>query len=443
MRQSDKVPTGSGSRIDEHTAGRVETTTLANGLTVVSERMPHLKTASLGVWVKAGSRHETDAEHGLSHLLEHMAFKGTGRRSAIDIAVEIEAVGGDLNAATSTEGTAYYARVLGEDVPVAVDVIADILLNPAFDGQELDRERDVILQEIAAYQDSPDDLIYDLVQSAAYPGQAIGRPIIGTPDTVMAITRADLILYRERHYTGRNMVLSAAGAVDHAQLVELAETHFGALPAGEPRDAQPARYVGGALASGRPFEQAHVLVALPAPSYRDAGFYASQVLSGAFGGGMSSRLFQEARERRGLCYSIYSSSWGLSDTGLFMIHAATSADLLPSLIDVVCECYRDVCEGGFSNEEIGRAKAQLKAGLMMSLESSSARAEQMARQLIAHGRIKYPQELLDAVDGVEADQVRASAATAGARGAASVGIVGVGAGADMLASETQQRLRRS
>jgi predicted Zn-dependent peptidase len=441
MRPHDAAESGSPPQLATQTGTQVEITRLDNGLTVVSERMPHLLTASLGVWVSAGARHETEHEHGLSHFLEHMAFKGTARRSAIEIAVEIEAVGGDLNAATSTEGTAYYARVLGEDLPVAVDVIADILLNPKFDQAEVDRERDVILQEIAALQDSPDDIVYDLVQAAAFPGQAIGRPIIGTPESVMSLTRDDLMSYRERNYTGANMVLAAAGAVDHAELVALAHEHFGQLPAGQSRVAEQAQYVGGTLAGERMFEQAHVLIALPAPSFRKPEYYASQVLSGALGGGMSSRLFQEAREQRGLCYSIYSSSWGLSDTGLFMIHAATSTDLLPSLIDVVCEEYRAIIDAGFTADEINRAKAQLKAGLMMSLESSSARCEQMARQLIAYGRVKYPAELLDAVNAVKSDEIQACAGASCTSAPATVAIVGAGPDADVLARETRDRFR--
>ena len=305
----------------------IETTALANGLRVVSHAMPHLETVSLGVWVGVGARCESGAQHGISHLLEHMALKGTARRSAREIAEEIETVGGDLNAATSLETTAYYARVLKADIPLAVDIIADIVRDPKFDAGELAREQDVIMQEIAAAEDSPDDVAYDLAQAAAFPDQPVGRPILGTCESVRSFTPDDLTAYMKSHYAPGSMVLAAAGAVDHAQLVQLAEARFGEMEVREPHITDPAQYAGGFARSSRPFEQSHIVVSFQGPSYCNEAIYTGQILSSMLGGGMSSRLFQEAREARGLCYSIYSFCWGLSDTGLFGIHAATGSPI--------------------------------------------------------------------------------------------------------------------
>jgi len=382
---------------------------LSNGLRVVSHEMPHLGTVALGVWVASGARHEAEAEHGISHLLEHMAFKGTRRRTARAIAEEIEQVGGDLNAATSLDTTCYYARVLKDDVAVALDILADIIQNPLYSEDDLEREREVILQEIASTKDSPDDTVYDLFQDAAFPAQPLGRPILGTPESVTRLTATDLRAFLGSRYRAGSMVLSAAGNISHETLVKYAEALFGGLPAGETPSAEPALYVGGPRVSPRSFEQAHVVLGYRGLSYRDPAFYTAQVYSGLLGGGMSSRLFQEVREKRGLCYSIYSSAWGLGDTGLISVHASTGPETLQELVDVVRhELARSVSEKP-DEREIQRAKAQLKTGLLMSLESSVSRAEQMARQLLALGRLLPADELIARVDEVTADAVRDTA----------------------------------
>lgn len=382
---------------------------LPNGLRVVSHEMPHLGTVALGVWVASGARHEAVAEHGISHLLEHMAFKGTSRRSARDIAEEIEHVGGDLNAATSLDTTCYYARVLKDDIGVALDILADIIQNPLYSTDDLEREREVILQEIASTKDSPDDTVYDLFQDAAFPGQALGRPILGTPESVTSFSADHLRAFLDLRYRAGSMVLSAAGNVSHEALVKQAEQLFGGLPPGVTPGATPARYVGGRKTSCRVFEQAHVVMGYRGLAYNDPAFYAAQVYSGLLGGGMSSRLFQEVRERRGLCYSIYSSAWGLADTGLLSVHASTGPETLRELVDVIRqELARSVSEKP-DEREIHRAKAQLKTGLLMSLESSASRAEQMARQLLAFGRLLSPEELIERVDAVTAESVRNTA----------------------------------
>lgn len=411
-------------------------TALPNGLRIVTHAMPHVETVSLGVWVATGARHERLQEAGISHLLEHMAFKGTRTRSARAIAEEIETVGGDLNAATSIELTSYYARVLRGDEAVAVNLLADILQNSVFAEDELEREREVILQEIAAIRDNPDEIAYDLVHDAAYPDQPVGRPIIGTPDSVRAITSADLATFLANGYRPSRMVVAAAGAIHHDDFVRHVEAQFGRLTDGTAGEERPAYYVGGIRAEKKAFEQSHLLVGFDGPSYRDPAFYTAQVFSGLFGGGMSSRLFQEVRERRGLCYSIYSSAWGLKDTGMLGIHAATGPEMMNQLIDVVGDELRRIAKDGPEAAEIARAKAQLKAGLLMALESSASRCEQMARQLLAHDRLIDASELIARVDAVTHDDLTAYAARLSAR-PPSVAVVGAGKGSLAFAEAAQ------
>jgi len=418
----------------------IESTTLDNGLTVVSHTMPHLKTVSAGVWVASGSRHERDAEHGISHLLEHMAFKGTARRSACEIAEEIEQVGGDLNAATSLELTAYYVRVLEGDDALAMDILSDILTNPALEAEELEREKEVVLQEIASFDDVPDEIAYDLVQDAAFTGQSVGRPVIGTPDSVSGFSSSDLTSILQRQYVPSRMVVSAAGAIRHDDLVRHARDKFGVLPGGAGDDGAPARFVGGARGSGRRFGQSHLLFGFESPSYRDPRFYACQVFSGILGGGMSSRLFQEAREKRGLCYSIYSSAWGLTDGGMFNIHAATSAEQLNELRTVMINELNRAANTRADTRELERAKAGLKAGLLMSLESSSSRAEQMARQIIGFGRLFDANELIDKVEAVTSEDVRLFAETLAGSTNPAVAVVGCGKSSNAEAETTLAQL---
>ena len=402
--------------------------TLKNGMRVVSHHMPHVETTSLGVWVGVGARHETKNQHGLSHFLEHMAFKGTKRRTAMEIAEEIEQAGGEINAATSLETTAYYARVLKGDEELALDIFADILQNSTFDETELGREREVILQEIAATQDSPEEIAFDLIQEAAFPDQPVGRPILGTPESVGAAGAADLRAFMSERYVAADMVVSAAGAIRHEDLERHARAQFGGLSRGSKAgaiDSVPARYTGGARSSARTFEQSHVVLGFEGPSYKAEDVFTAQVFSGLFGGGMSSRLFQEVRERRGLCYAIYSSAWGLKDSGMFQIHAATGANMVEELIGVIGSELEGIADAGPSEREVQRAKAQLKAGLLMSLESSGARAEQMARHLLVHGRLIESEELVAKVEAVSAEGVKALARKI-TTAAPSVAVVGAG-----------------
>lgn len=385
----------------------VEHTILSNGITVVTHAMPHLESASLGVWVRSGSRNETSQQHGISHLLEHMAFKGTKKRTARSIAEEIEAVGGDLNAATSVENTSYYARVLKEDVPLALDILSDILLNARFDDDELRREQHVILQEIGATLDNPEDLVFDAFQDIAFQGQSIGRTILGTAETVEGFSTGDLRRFLNSQYRPSDMVISAAGAVDHDKFVRQTEDAFGALtkPDVSVNDHQQASYTGGQFIQSKDLMEAQLLIGFEGHSYRDEQFYGTQLLASVLGGGMASRLFQEVRESRGLCYSIYAFHWGFSDTGLFGIHAATGREDIPELVPVVLDELLRACDE-ISENEVKRARAQVRASLLMSLESPSARAAQIARQMLVFGRVIDLNELVAKVDAITPADLR-------------------------------------
>ena len=387
----------------------VEVTRLQNGLTVVSETMPHLESAALGVWVRAGARNESREEHGVAHLLEHMAFKGTKRRSAIQIAEEIENVGGDVNAATSVETTSYYARVLRDDVELGVDILHDILANSVFDADELGREQHVVLQEIGAANDTPDDLAFDFFQETAFQGQPIGRPILGTPETVSAFTPEHLRSYLDTHYCGPELVLSAAGAVDHERLVKQAGDLFGAFPDRSGPAAQQAFYRGGEKLVKRDFQETQIVMGFEGRAYQVRDFYASQLLATVLGGGMSSRLFQEVRERRGLCYSIYAFHWAFSDTGIFGIHAATGEEDVKELVPVIVDELLKAADG-ISEAEVNRARAQIRSGLLMSMESPASRAGQIARQILLYGRLVPLEELNDRLAAISAERLQDLAA---------------------------------
>ncbi|MGH6944994.1 MAG: M16 family metallopeptidase [Geminicoccaceae bacterium] len=380
-------------------------TTLPCGLRVASVTMAELKTASVGIWVDVGARYEAPEVNGVAHLLEHMAFKGTRGRTAKDIAEAIESVGGHLNAYTSREHTAYYARILADDLPLAVDLLADILQRSTFDEAELAKERSVVLQEIGQVQDTPDDLVFDLFQETAFPGQALGRSILGPPEIVADMPRRALTDYMGRHYGPERMVLAAAGQVEHQRLVELALRLLSELPKTPEPPFDPGRYAGGDHRDERDLEQAHVILGLPAFSYTDDDLYALQVFSTALGGGMSSRLFQEVREKRGLVYSIFSFASCYADTGVLGIYAGTGERETADLVPVVCEELLKLIDAP-AEEEISRARAQHKSGLLMSLESCSAQSEELARQLLIFGRRIPLDEMVARIDAVDADAIR-------------------------------------
>ena len=382
----------------------VRITTLPSGLRVVSDHIPHVESAAVGVWVHVGARHEAAEINGVAHLLEHMAFKGTATRSAQRIAEEIEAVGGSVNAYTSRENTAYYARVLKADVPLAIDILSDILQHSIFDETELERERAVIIQEIGQSFDTPEDLIFDQMQEVLYPDQPLGRPILGTEALIKTIPRADIAGYMKRNYTASGMVLAAAGNVDHAALVAQAETAFAEIGQGAPPEAAPARYAGGERYENRDFEQVHFTLGFDGVPYGDPDYYAANVFSYLLGGGMSSRLFQEIREKRGLVYSIYSFTSPYRDAGNFGIYAGTGETEVDELVPVLCDELHKVTVK-IDAEELARTKAQMRAGLLMSLESTSSRCERLAQNMLIHGRVFSYQEIIDKIDAVDASAV--------------------------------------
>jgi len=389
----------------------VRLTRLPNGLTIVSEHMPRVETVSFGAYVAAGTRHESAAENGVSHFLEHMAFKGTEKRDALAIAREIENVGGHLNAYTSRENTAYYCKVLKEDVGLAADIIGDILTHSTFIPEELERERGVILQEIGQANDTPDDIIFDHFQTTAYPGQPLGRPTLGTEDVIKAMQRSTLTDYMRHHYGPERMVVAAAGAVDHDRMLDLVQTHFADLPQVAPPPPEAARYAGGEFREDDDLEQVHIVLGFPAAGYKDRLYYPSLLLSTLLGGGMSSRLFQEIREKRGLVYSIYSFAHPFQDGGLFAVYAGTGEKEAEELVPVTVEELRKV-QTDVTQDELDRAKAQFRASLLMSMESTGSRTEQLARQIQVHGRIIPVEETKARIAAVTIEQVQEAARAA-------------------------------
>ena len=414
----------------------VKTTTLPNGLRVVTETMPHLKTAALGIYIGAGARWEEERNNGVAHMLEHMAFKGTERRSARAIAEEIEAVGGHLNAWTAREQTAYHARILQEDVPLAIDMIADILQHSTFAPDELERERGVILQEIGQTNDTPDDLVFDLLQEAAWPDQPLGRSILGTEERVQGMSRADLSEFMSRHYHAPDMVLAAAGGIEHDAIVELAEKHFSSLSRDRTPPHAASAYAGGERRDVRELDQAHIALAWPGIPFGDPDIYAAQIYSTLLGGGMSSRLFQEVREKRGLAYSVFAFTTAYEDNGLLTVYAGTGEDQYDELIPVIAEQMHATAKS-VGADEIARARAQIKAGLLMSLESPSARIDQFGRQLFVHGRVLDTDEMLARIAAVDDAAVRRVAARylAGTPTLSAIGPVAALADYDRIAAQ--------
>jgi predicted Zn-dependent peptidase len=383
----------------------VEITTLANGLTVVTHNMSHIETVALGIWVKAGARDELPEENGIAHFLEHMAFKGTKRRTAQGIAEEIENVGGEINAATGMETTTYYARVMKDDWKLALDILADIFTESTLDADEMERERDVILQEIAASKDQPDDLVFDLSQAASFGDHPLGRSILGPNHLIETMSREQMVAWRDRNYWASRIVVCAAGNIDHQALARETEKVLGHMQRGSSPQRQSPHFASGSSIEQKPLDQTHIVLGFAAPNYKDPRIYQLQVLSSVLGGGMSSRLFQEVREKRGLCYSVFAYGTSYEDVGQLGVYAATSPDHTPELIDVTADVMLSMGRA-VTEKEISRAKAQLKTSLVMNLESASSRADQIARQYLAFGEIPKVSHLVSRIEAVEADNVR-------------------------------------
>ena len=375
-----------------------------NNIRIISQHMPNLSSVSLGIWAEVGSRNESEKEQGISHLLEHMAFKGTKTRTARQIAMEIENVGGDINAATSVERTSYFVRLLKNDIEIGISILSDIIQNSIFDPTELDKEKNVIYQELASYRDSPDDTVFENFQSAAYQDQAIGRSILGNKETLTNIKSDDLTAYLNKFYHSNNLTIVATGSVDHNQLHNFCEKYFKFIQSGDTPQTKKAHYKPSQILENRDIEQAHIIYAFEGCSYHDDNLYVAHLFSNILGGGMSSRLFQNIRESRGLAYSVFSFSSNYKDTGIFGIYSATSSDKVNEYSEAVANEILN-CEKNITDQEIIKAKKQLKAGLLMSSESPMARMNQIARQISIYGRIIDINETLERIDAIKKDNI--------------------------------------
>ena len=387
----------------------IQETVLPNGLRIVTDAMDTVETVSIGVWIDAGTRHEPAAINGISHMLEHMAFKGTKRRNAQEIAEEMDNVGGHLNAYTARDHTAYYAKVLKDDTALAVDIIGDILQHSVMDPVELEREQGVVIQEIGQTNDAPDDIVFDHFQATAFPNQPLGRPVLGTEDLVRAMDRETILSYMHGQYSASSMVFSAAGRIEHQAVVDLARAAFDTMPDFSRPAPEIGLYQGGDYREHRDIDQVNLLVGFNGLAYEDPDYYASQVMSTVLGGGMSSRLFQEIREKRGLVYSIYSFGSSYTDSGLFGVYAGCGEEDVVELLPVMCDQILGLT-AQVSEIEVKRAKAQLKASILMGLESTSSRCEILARQIAIHGRYVPVAEMVQKVEAITADDVSRVAA---------------------------------
>lgn len=381
-------------------------TKLDNGLRVLSHRIEGFSSVVLGYWVEAGGVCESADICGISHFLEHMAFKGTTSRTAKQIAEEIESVGGYTNAYTSKEVTAFHAKVLGKDTSLAIDILSDILQNPTFEESELERERGVILQEIAQSVDTPDDIIFDHFQRVSFENQSLGRPILGPTDVVSRISADDLRRYRTRYYNADNIIFSAVGNVDHSQLLELASKSFLGFST-EPTNysKEKFRYTSGFYSDERDIEQTHVIIGFEGLASTDKDYYTLAIFSSILGGGMSSKLFQEVREKRGLVYSIYTLSSSYRNNGVFGVYAATSADKVEELTKVVIGEIQKM-KHDIEEKEFSRTKAQFEAGLLMSRENNYTLCEQIVNQTMIFGRSFTNDEIMQKINAVTMDDVK-------------------------------------
>jgi len=409
------------------TRGTIRKETLPNGITLLTERMPHVRSVTLGIWLRRGSRHEPPSLNGASHFIEHLVFKGTESRSAREIALAVDSIGGQMDAFTSKEYTCFYAKVLDDHVTDAVDLLSDIVLRPLFDATELERERKVIVEEIRMVEDAPEELVYDMFSTHFYPGHALGRPIQGTEGTVGGLSRKRLLRYFRDNYVPANILIVATGNVSHTALARLLAKTFGRMPRGGRREpgGRPPRTRGGIVTCPKKeLEQLHLLMGVPAFPERHAQRYPLFVLNALLGGTMSSRLFQKVREERGLAYSVYSAVNAFRDAGVLMVYAGTSPDKGDELLSVVRDELRDLHDKGPSAREVEVAKEHLKGSLMLSLESTSSRMSNLARQEMYHGRTFSMEEILLRLDRVTRAEVHGMARRVFRPGTPALAVVG-------------------
>ena len=387
----------------------VHLTRLPNGITVLTEHMPGLRSVTAGIWVRRGSRHETPELNGICHFIEHAVFKGTQRRSARDIAIESDRLGGNLDAFTTHEMTGFAVKVADKSLPEAFDLIADLLANPRFEQDDLDREQKVILEEMKMVEDTPDELLGELFNAAYFPDHALGRPIEGTADTVTSFDQETIATFHAREFSPKQFVVAAAGNVAHQQLVDLVEQAFdgsrpnqvSSLSSDSPATAAPIL-----IEQKKELEQAHLVIATPWPDAKDADRYAASLLASVMGGGTSSRLWQKVREERGLAYSVGAGGSTFSDVGVFTIYAGTSPEHLDEVLDLSLEEMRRVVAESVSEDELKLAKDQAVSSILLGLESSSARVSALARQEIIHGRRISPAEIMEKLEEVTPEDLQ-------------------------------------
>jgi predicted Zn-dependent peptidase len=379
-------------------------TTLDNGLRVAADEMKEVETVSVGVFVNTGSLNESVEINGISHFLEHMAFKGTKKRTARQIAEEFEGIGGRINAYTSKEKTVYYAKVLKQHAEFAVEFLSDILQNSTFDEVELEKERGVILQEIAMTNDTPDDIVFDYFQETAYPNQAVGRSILGPVKNIKKFQRKHFSDYIGKQYNYENMAVVAAGAIKQSDLVKWSKKYFTKLGTKQIKPLEKSKYKGGEFKKDKKLEQVNLVMGFNGVSYLDKNYYTAQILAMILGGGMSSRLFQEVRETRGLAYSVYAFNYTNQNSGLFGIYAGTTPEKTNELISATCEEIKKICEK-ISDTEMKRVKTQFEAGLLMTKESTSSRMQKLGSDILSLGRIISDQEIIEKVSAVKKSNI--------------------------------------
>lgn len=386
-------------------------TVLPNGIRVVSEEIPHMRSVSVGVWLRVGSRYELPQEQGISHFIEHMMFKGTSNRTARQIAEEFDSVGGNVNAATSREYTAFYAKVLGSDLPMALDIISDMLINSTFSEIDIDRERSVVLEEISLYEDTPEDVVHELFARSIFGDHPLGLSVLGTEETIGSFCRDDFLTYLRKWYTPGNMVISGAGQIEHKKFVEEISARFGSCGEKNPIGCchSPSR-VRNCCVRQKEIEQAHICIGgLGVPRSHDDRM-PIVVLDNLIGGGMSSVLFQELREERGLAYSVYSYQSSYQDCGVFGIYCGMSPENSHEVLHTIRQQLARIREYGFGKTDIERAKAQLKGNMILGLESTSSRMSRLAKMALFYDELYTPEQVLDKLDAVTAEQVHCAAA---------------------------------
>ncbi|MEW6540149.1 MAG: pitrilysin family protein [Bacillota bacterium] len=381
---------------------------LDNGVCILTEEIPHVRSAAVGFWVDAGSRDETDSATGVCHFIEHMLFKGTEKRSAKDIAEALDRVGGQLNAFTTKEYTCYYARVLDEHLDLAVDVLTDMLFQARFAPEDVERERNVIVEEIKMYEDTPDELVHDILAKALWNTHALGRPVIGSAAVIQNLSRADLLDYYDRHYRQGRYVIAVAGNVKHERVAELLARIFRDLPPEGPPRALTAPHPSQRVeCRDKDTEQVHLCIGSQGLRLDDEHIYVLQVLNTLLGGGMSSRLFQKVREQLGLAYNVYSYHSSYRDTGLFGIYAGLSRDNIGTVLDIILDEVNDLRNGGVTEEEMARTKEQLKGSFLLSLESVNARMSRLGKSQLYLGRVQTPEEIVAELARVKTEQIAA------------------------------------